>query len=154
MQTRIWLFFYFYSNFLYLFSRPNYILFIGLPITSQKNEERKEKMKNISPEELAQIIASRLDNVRLELQIPMRDLAKRAEISYSTLYNILHGTAMPNIYTLYNICLALNVSLSNLLSFEDNSFVLQGKENLLVKIFREISPMSRDTLIKVSKCMK
>ena len=111
-------------------------------------------MKKISPEEFTQIIASRLDNVRNDLQISIRDLAQKAGISYSTLYNILHGTTMPNIYTLYTICAALKISLANLLNFDNNSFVLQGKENLLIKIFREITPMSRDTLIKASKCMK
>lgn len=111
-------------------------------------------MKKFSPEEYAQLIATRLDTIRNELNYPMRELAKKAGISYSTLYNIIHGNALPNIYTLYNICSVLNISLANLIDFDNNSIVLQGKENLLIKIFREISPMSRDTLIKVSKCMK
>ena len=45
-------------------------------------------------------------------------------------------------------------SLSDFFDFEDTVIKLRGKEAILIKIYRELSPMSQDTLIKVSKCMK
>ena len=52
------------------------------------------------------------------------------------------------------ICSALSISLTDFFNFDDKVLRLREKEALLIKIFREISPMSQDTLIKVSKCMK
>jgi len=44
--------------------------------------------------------------------------------------------------------------LGSFFGFEDTIVKLRGKEALLVKIYRELSLMSQDTLIKVAKCMK
>ena len=49
---------------------------------------------------------------------------------------------------------ALGISLSDFFDFDDTVIKLRGKEAILVKIYRELSPMSQDTLIKVAKCMK
>ena len=61
---------------------------------------------------------------------------------------------IPNVYTLHLICAALSISLSDFFDFDDTVIKLRGKEALLVKIYRKLSPMSQDTLIKVAKCMK
>ena len=61
---------------------------------------------------------------------------------------------IPNVYTLHLICTALGISLSDFFDFDDNVIVLRGKETILIKIYRELSPMSQDTLIKVAKCTK
>ena len=45
-------------------------------------------------------------------------------------------------------------SLSDFFDFDDTVITLRGKEAILIKIYRELSPMSQDALIKVSKCMK
>ena len=64
------------------------------------------------------------------------------------------GNKIPNVYTLHLICTALGISLSDFFDFEDTVIKLRSKEALLVKIYRELSLMSQDTLIKVVKCMK
>ena len=99
-------------------------------------------------------IANRIDFLRIEQNLSMRDLAKKSGISKSQLSDIILGKKIPNVYTLYLICTALGISLSNFFDFDDNVIVLRGKEALLIKIYRELSPMSQDTLIKVAKCMK
>ena len=99
-------------------------------------------------------VAKRIDTLRTQQELSIRELAKRSGIAQSALYNILQGNKIPNIYTLAHICNALNISLSDFFNFDDNIIVLRGKEAILIKIFREVSPMSQDTLIKVSKCMK
>ena len=84
----------------------------------------------------------------------MRDLAKKSGISKSQLSDIILGNKIPNVYTLHLICTALGISLSDFFDFEYTVIKLRVKEALLVKIYRELSPMSQDTLIKVAKCMK
>ena len=99
-------------------------------------------------------IATRIDFLRTEQNLSMRDLAKKSGISKSQLSDIILGNKIPNVYSLHLICTALGISLSDVFDFEDTVIKLSGKEALLVKIYRELSPMSQDTLIKVAKCMK
>jgi len=98
--------------------------------------------------------AQRIDYLRAQNAYTYRELAKKSGVSLATIHNIIQGKKIPNIYTLHSICNALNISLSDFFNFDDNVIVLRGKEAILIKIFREVSPMSQDTLIKVSKCMK
>ena len=104
--------------------------------------------------DINRLIAERIDKLRVDNNYSIRELAKRSFISHNSLFSIIQGSKSPNIYTLSNICKALNISLSDFFNFDNNVIVLRGKEAVLIKIFREISPMSQDTLIKVSKCMK
>ena len=99
-------------------------------------------------------IAVRIDFLHTEQNLSMRDLAKKSGISKSQLPDIILGNKIPNVYTLYLICTALSISLSDFFSFDDNVIKLRGKEATLIKIYRELSPMSQDTLIKMAKCMK
>ena len=99
-------------------------------------------------------LATRIDLLRTEQNLSMRDLAKKSGISKSQLSDIILGNKIPNVYTLYLICTALSISLSDSFDFDDTVIKLRGKEAFLIKICRELTPMSQDTLIKVSKCMK
>ena len=108
---------------------------------------------NYTPD-INKLVAERIDKLRVDNSYSIRELAKKSFISHNSLFSIIRGTKSPNIYTLSNICKALNISLSDFFNFDDNIIALRSKEAVIIKIFREISPMSQDTLIKVSKCMK
>jgi transcriptional regulator with XRE-family HTH domain len=99
-------------------------------------------------------IATRIDLLRTEQNLSVRDLAKKSGISKSQLSDIILGNKIPNVYTLHLICTALGISLSDFFNFDYATIKLRGKETLLIKIYRELSPISQDTLIKVAKCMK
>ena len=99
-------------------------------------------------------IALKIDTLRVQYNLSTRELAKRSGISKSQLSDIILGNKVPNVYTLFCICNALGISLSDFFDFDDAVIRLRGKENILIKIYREVSPMSQDTLIKVAKCMK
>ena len=99
-------------------------------------------------------IATRIDLLRTEQNLSMRDLAKKSGISKSQLSDIILGNKIPNVYTLHLICTALGISPSDFFDFDDTIVKLRSKEAILVKIYRELSPMSQDTLIKAAKCMK
>ena len=98
-------------------------------------------------------VATRIDLLRAEQNLSMRDLAKKSGISKSQLADIILGNKIPTVYTLHLICTALSISLSDCFNFDDSIIRLRSKEALLVKIYRELSPMSQDTLIKVAKCI-
>ena len=98
--------------------------------------------------------AQRIDYLRNQMSLSVRDLAKKSGIATSAMYNIISGAKVPSIYTLHSICNALRISLSDFFDFDEEIIRLRGKEAILIKVFREVSPMSQDTLIKVSKCMK
>ena len=99
-------------------------------------------------------IALRIDKLRTQCGFTFRDLASKSGISLSTLYDIIQGNKVPNLLTLEGICNALEISLSDFFNLDEEALILRGKESLLIKIYRELSPMSQDTLLKVSKCMK
>lgn len=71
-------------------------------------------------------VAKRIDTLRTQQELSIRELAKRSGIAQSALYNILQGNKIPNIYTLANICNALNISLSDFFNFDDNIIILSN----------------------------
>ena len=99
-------------------------------------------------------VATQIDLLRTEQNLSVRDLAKRAGISKSQLSDIILGNKIPTVYTLHLICTALGISLSDFFNFDNSIIRLRSKEAILIKIYRELYPMSQDTLIKVTKCMK
>ena len=99
-------------------------------------------------------IVTRIDLLRAEQKLSMRDLAKKSGISKSQLADIILGNKIPTVYTLHLICTALGISLSDFFNFDNSIIRLRSKEAILIKIYRELSPMSQDALIKVLKCMK
>ena len=105
-------------------------------------------------EDIVSMTSQRIDYLRVQANLSVRTLAKKSGIATSAMYNIINGSKVPNIYTLHSICNALCISLSDFFDFDDEVIRLRGKENILIKIYREVSPMSQDTLIKVAKCMK
>ena len=99
-------------------------------------------------------IATIIDLLRTEQNLSMHDLAKKSGISKSQLSDIILGNKIPTVYTLHLICTALGISLSDFFNFDNSIIRLRSKEAVFIKIYRELSPMSQDTLIKVSKCMR
>ena len=112
------------------------------------------KQMNSPAHSIVKETAEKIDFLRCGKGMSLRGLANKAGISKTTLLDIIQSRTIPNIYTLYNISRALDISLSDLFNEDNTILQLRAKEAILIKIFREISPMSQDTLIKVSKCMK
>ena len=99
-------------------------------------------------------VATRIDLLRTEQNLSTHDLAKKSGISKSQLSDIILSNKIPTVYTLHLICTALGIPLSDFFNFDNSIIRLRSKETILIKIYRELSPMSQDTLIKVSKCMR
>ena len=103
---------------------------------------------------IEEIVAKKIDLVRNQKNYSVRELSEKSGIAISAISNIIRCKKIPSIYTISCICNALEVSLSDFFNQDEQVLMLRGKESILIKIYRELSPMSQDTLIKVSKCMK
>ena len=108
---------------------------------------------NFTPQ-IVKTVATRIDELRVAQDLSLRALAKKSGVSFSKMSDIISGNKIPTVYTLHGICTALSISLSDFFDLDDSVIRLRGKEAILIKIFRELSPMSQETLIKLSKCMK
>ena len=151
---------YFYSSTsLFSFLKEKYVLFRGTIFIDLSSPEDALKRKDaimidLNTFDIIKLTANRLDYLRTQAGLSVRDLAKRVGIANSAMYSIISGEKVPNILTLHNLCAALNISLSDFFDFDETVYKLRGKENIVIKIYREISPMSQDTVIKMLKCMK
>ena len=103
---------------------------------------------------IEEIVAKKIDLLRNQKNYSVRELSTRSGVATSAISNIIRCKKIPSIYTLSCICNALEISLSDFFNPNEEVLMLRGKESILIKIYRELSPMSQDTLIKVSKCMK
>lgn len=56
-----------------------------------------------------------IKNKRLEMNLSQRELAKKAGVSYNTIYNVEKGASNSNLLTYQKICKALNLNFSDLL---------------------------------------
>ena len=72
-------------------------------------------------------VATRIDLLRTEQNLSMRDLAKKSGISKSQLADIILGNKIPAVYTLHLICTTLGISLSDFFDFDDTVIKLRGK---------------------------
>ena len=77
-------------------------------------------------------------------------LAKMADVSPSTLHELMTGKTKPYLYTVYKICNALDISISDLLLEESRVpgmvSELNEKEQELVYLYRECSNKKKEHL--------
>ena len=77
-------------------------------------------------------------------------LAKMADVSPSTLHELMTGKTKPYLYTVYKICNALDISISDLLLEESSTpgmvSELNEKERELIYLYRECSNKKKEHL--------
>ncbi|SFX43104.1 helix-turn-helix transcriptional regulator [Ruminococcus sp. XPD3002] len=56
-----------------------------------------------------------IKNKRLEMKLSQKALAKKAGVSFNTIYNVEKGVSNSNLLTYQKICEALNIKFSDLL---------------------------------------
>lgn len=56
-----------------------------------------------------------IKNKRLEMKLSQKALAKKADVSFNTIYNVEKGVSNSNLLTYQKICEALNIKFSDLL---------------------------------------
>ena len=75
-------------------------------------------------------------------------LAKRADVSTSTLHSLLAGKTKPYMYTVYRLCNALDMPISDLLIEAGNEKIenISREEEELLLFYRNCSPSKRHLL--------
>ena len=88
-------------------------------------------------------------------------IAKKANISTSTMYSIMEGKTLPQLFTLFNICNVLEIPIASIFEstavHEDNtsnnlkppdaqSINLSSAEKHILQFYREISDKKRELL--------
>ena len=104
--------------------------------------------------DIMKFVGTKINFLRTLCDYSARELATKAGISLSSLYQITQGNSSPTVCTLHSICKALNISLSDFFSGNEYATSMTFKEAKLIERFRTLSPMSQDTLIKLAKCMR
>ena len=101
-------------------------------------------------------VQNRIDNLAMERGLSRYELAHKAGIPQSTLYNMFERHTLPKLDTLELICDALEVSLSDFFLFTTKPGEgqhISEDEILLLELNRELTRRDREHLIIYAKGM-
>lgn len=101
-----------------------------------------------NPEEKSKELIQNINKICELRGISHYTLAKRADISTSTLHSLLAGKTKPYMYTVYRLCNALDLPISDLL-IEDGDETIENiskEEQELLLFYRKCSPSKRHLL--------
>ena len=114
--------------------------------TSSKNAGKKYGRYN--PEEKSKELIQNINKICEMRGISHYTLAKRADVSTSTLHSLLAGKTKPYMYTVYRLCNALDMPISDLLIEAGNEKIenISREEEELLLFYRNCSPSKRHLL--------
>ena len=107
-------------------------------------------MKNIK--ELYLLIGQKIREARKRKNITLEELAGKVGRNWSFLSQIERGRSIPSIETLYLICDALEISLSDL--FEKHKSIpykINSKTDKFIWLLKDANPSEKQTIISVVK---
>lgn len=101
-----------------------------------------------NPEEKSKELIRNINKIAELRGISHYTLAKRADISTSTLHSLLAGSSKPYMYTVYKLCNALDMPISDLLiePADENIKSISKEEQELLETYRKCSPSKRHLL--------
>lgn len=113
---------------------------------SEKNTNDKKtgemKKKRYNPEQKCEDLIRKLREQCGNRNISYYALAKKADVSTSTLHALMAGKTKPYMYTVYKLCNALDISIRDILDDEDmpeNTTELSAKEREIISTYRKYS---------------
>lgn len=81
-----------------------------------------------NPDAECEKIIRKIELIKQAKNLSIQKLAERAEIAPSTLNELLHRRVRPQLYTIYKICNAMNISIYELLVDAPLTMDCEGKE--------------------------
>jgi len=110
-------------------------------------------MKKELEKELKQLISDKLQQLRKANNFTIEQLAEKLSIDYSVMHNIITGTRLPRITTLYHISKTLNISLDDWfknINFEKKANLDKNNVDFVMLYnFKKLDNSSKDFVIKV-----
>ena len=132
---------------------------MGMLSGMQKNNLKMEKCvvsKPYNPEEKCEQLVENIKLLCKERAISYYALAQKADISTSALHSMMTGKTKPYMYTVYKLCNALEIPISELLIEEEceEQEVLTFDELQLLAVYRQLSVGEKDLIHDVVKLLQ
>ena len=132
---------------------------MGMLSGMQKNDLKMEKCvvsKPYNPEEKCEQLVENIKLLCKERAISYYALAQKADISTSALHSMMTGKTKPYMYTVYKLCNALEIPISELLIDEEceEKEVLTFDELQMLAVYRQLSVGEKDLIHDVVKLLK
>ena len=132
---------------------------MGMLSGMQKNDLKMEKCvvsKPYNPEEKCEQLVENIKLLCKERAISYYALAQKADISTSALHSMMTGKTKPYIYTVYKLCNALEIPISELLIDEEceEQEVLTFDELQMLAVYRQLSVGEKDLIHDVVKLLQ
>ena len=100
---------------------------------------------------LINLIVDRIDSLRVEKSFSIYELAQRADLSENTLKKVYKKQGFPTVFTIYRLCQAFNITLSEFFMLDNNNRAFSKKELELLERFSKLSPKAQDALLEISR---
>ena len=131
---------------------------MGMLSGMQKNDLKMEKCvvsKPYNPEEKCEQLVENIKLLCKERAISYYALAQKADISTSALHSMMTGKTKPYMYTVYKLCNALEIPISELLIDEEceEQEVLTFDELQMLAVYRQLSVGEKDLIHDVVKLL-
>lgn len=132
---------------------------MGMLSGMQKNDLKMEKYvvsKPYNPEEKCEQLVENIKLLCKERAISYYALAQKADISTSALHSMMTGKTKPYMYTVYKLCNALEIPISELLIDEEceEQEVLTFDELQMLSVYRQLSVGDKDLIHDVVKLLQ
>ncbi len=132
---------------------------MGMLSGIQKNDLKMEKCvvsKPYNPEEKCEQLVENIKLLCKERAISYYALAQKADISTSALHSMMTGKTKPYMYTVYKLCNALEIPISELLIDEEceEQEVLTFDELQMLAVYRQLSVGEKDLIHDVVKLLQ
>ena len=132
---------------------------MGMLSGMQKNNLKMEKCvvsKPYNPEEKCEQLVENIKLLCKERAISFYALAQKADISTSALHSMMTGKTKPYMYTVYKLCNALEIPISELLIDEEceEQEVLTFDELQMLAVYRQLSVGEKDLIHDVVKLLQ
>ena len=132
---------------------------MGMLSGMQKNDLKMEKCvvsKPYNPEEKCEQLVENIKLLCKERAISYYALAQKADISTSALHSMMTGKTKLYMYTVYKLCNALEIPISELLIDEEceEKEVLTFDELQMLAVYRQLSVGEKDLIHDVVKLLQ
>lgn len=132
---------------------------MGMLSGMQKNDLKMEKCVVSKPYNPGEKCEQLVENIKLlckERAISYYALAQKADISTSALHSMMTGKTKPYMYTVYKLCNALEIPISELLIDEEceEKEVLTFDELQMLAVYRQLSVGEKDLIHDVVKLLQ
>ena len=132
---------------------------MGMLSGMQKNNLKMEKCvvsKPYNPEEKCEQLVENIKLLSKERAISYNVLAQKSDISTSALHSMMTGKTKPYMYTVYKLCNALEIPISELLIDEEceEQEVLTFDELQMLAVYRQLSVGDKDLIHDVVKLLQ